>query len=143
MGRVSLPGGLAPLGYRSYALFWSGFVVRNTGQLIELTSAVWLMYDLTGSAFALALLGLVRALPAFVLSPFAGVIAHRVDQRRLLAVTRWLGLAASAALALGIVLGAVGAWQVHVQVALQSATGTFEGVARQTFFPRLLPRSRV
>src|SRR5512143_3503697 len=92
---VRLPGGLAPLGYRNFLLFWIGFVASNAGKWIEQTGAVWIAYELTGNPFLLGLIGLIRAVPTILLTPFAGVIADRVDQRKLLFTTQGLSLIAS------------------------------------------------
>src|SRR5262245_49719235 len=90
-----LPGGLAPLGYRDYLLFWIGFAVSNAGRWIEMTGSLWLVSELSDSPIVLGGLGLVRAVPAILLSPVAGVVADRVDQRRLLLATQGLSLALS------------------------------------------------
>jgi hypothetical protein len=81
---ATLPGRLAPLGYRNFSLYLLGFFVSNIGRWVELTGAVWLAYELTGSPLLLGLIGIARAVPAILLSPIAGVVADRVDQRRLL-----------------------------------------------------------
>lgn len=138
---ANLPGGLRPLGYRDYLLFWIGFVVSNTGRWIEMTGSLWLVSELTDAPVALAGLGVARAVPAILLSPVAGVIADRVDQRRLLFITQAASLTLSVALAVSIAAGAVELWQVYLQLAIQSCVQPFDLAARQTLFPRLVPRS--
>ena len=141
--RRSLPSGLAPMGSRNYALFWVGYLFSNTGRWIELTGSVWLVYLLTDSPILLGLLGIVRAVPSVVLSPIAGVIADRVDQRRLLFVTQALGFGASLALGLLVATGLVELWHVYVQVAAQAAITAFDQSTRQALFPRLVPRTQL
>ena len=140
---LNLPGSLNPLGYRNFALYWIGFAASNTGKYIELFGSVWLIFELTGSAFLLGLIGLARALPSLVLSPIAGVLVDRVDQRRLLFTTQALALVASAAIGLLVVSGLVQPWHVYVEVAAQSAIMAFDAAVRQALFPRLVPRSRL
>lgn len=132
---------LAPLGHRNFALYWVGHAGSNTGRWIELTGAVWLVFELTHSPVLLGLLGLARAVPALTLSPIAGVIVDRVDQRRLLGVTQALGLVASLALGSLVITGTVELWHVYVQVALQAAINTFDAAVRQALFPRLVTRT--
>jgi MFS family permease len=140
---ADLPRSLAPLGYRDFGLFWIGHTVSHTGKWIELTGAVWLVSELTSSLVLLGLLGIARALPAVALSPIAGVIADRVDQRRLLFATQGLGLVSSLALGVLIATGHVQLWHVYVQVTVQAAITAFDAVARLTLFPRLVSRSQI
>jgi len=138
-----LPGALAPLGYRNFLLYWVGFAATNAGRWTELTGAVWLVYELTSSPVLLGLLGIARAVPTITLSPIAGVIADRVDQRRLLFFTQLLSLLASLLLGLLVVLSAVELWHVYLQVAFQAAVNAFDASVRQALFPRLVPRARL
>ena len=138
--RRRLPRGIAPLGIRNYALYWVAFATSKLGRSIEETGAVWLVYQLTGSPVLLGVLGLARALPSIVLSPIAGVVVDRVDQRRLLIFMQFFGLAASVALGLLVLTGAIELWHVYAQVAIQAAITSFDGAVRQAFFPRLVPR---
>jgi MFS family permease len=137
------PAGLAPLRHRSFAQFWAGFAVTNAGKWIEQTGTVWLVYELTGSPFLLGLLGIARAVPAFVLGPIAGVVVDRVDQRRLLLVTQGLGLVASLVLGLLVADGHVQLWHIYLQVAIQSGITAFDAPVRQALFPRLVPRAQL
>lgn len=138
---AQLPRGLAPLGYRDYALYWLGLITTNTGRWVELTGLVWLVYELTDSPLLVGLLGTARALPALILSPIAGVIADRVNQRLLLFATQALALVSSLCLAVLVATGAVELWHIYAQVLLQASITAFDAVARQTLFPRLIPQS--
>jgi MFS family permease len=143
VARFSLPRGLAPLGNRNFALYWAGFAASNTGRWIELTGSVWLVYELTHSALLLGLLGIARSVPAFILSPIAGVIADRVDQRRLLTFTQGLALVVSLGIGLLVATGHIEVWHIYLAVGLQTAITSFDTTARQTLFPRLVPRAQL
>ena len=138
-----LPRNIRPLGYRNYALFWLGFLATNAGRWIELAGTVWLVYELTKSPFHLGLVGLARAAPTIALSPIGGVIADRVDQRRLLSITQLLGFLASLTLGLLIVSGRVEVWHVYVQVLVQSTIMAFDASVRHALFPRLVPKAAI
>lgn len=138
---IVLPRNIGPLGYGNYLAFWLGMMSSNTGRWIELTGSVWLMYELTGSPVLLGLLGVARALPAFVFAPIAGVVADRVDQRRMLVITQGLGLVTALTLGLLILSGHVQFWHVYVQVAVQAVINSFDVAVRQALFPRLVPRA--
>ena len=75
------------LRHRDFRLYWLGFVSAVSGMQIFIVAQAWLIFDLTGSALDLGLLGLARAAPAVVLGLAGGVIADKIDQRRLIMVT--------------------------------------------------------
>src|SRR5437588_1221481 len=56
------------------------------GQALALVAG-YQVYDLTGKALAIGILGLVEAIPAISLSLYGGHIADRHDRRRILIVT--------------------------------------------------------
>jgi MFS family permease len=138
---VPLPRALAPFSYRNFTLNWVGHTVSNTGRWIELTGAVWLVSDLTTSPFLLGLLGIARAVPSILLSPIAGVVADRVDQRRLLVITQSTSMGASFLLWWSITSSSVTLPQVYLLVAVQSAITAFDASTRNALFPRLVPRT--
>ncbi len=138
---IELPRGIAPLGYRNFALYWIGLATSNSGRWVELTGGVWLVSELTDSAALLGLLGVCRGIPAIVLGPIAGVVADRVDQRRLLLVTQAVALVASLGLGVVVAAGLVQLWHVYVQVAVQAVVEAFDAAGRQAMFPRLVPRA--
>ena len=84
---ASRSGILVALLHRDFRLFWFGHTSAVSGQQMFIMIQAWLIYDLTGSALQLGLVSLARAVPAFVLGLAGGVVADRVDQRRLLMTT--------------------------------------------------------
>lgn len=140
---AALPGGFAPLGYRDYLLFWVGFLVSNTGRWAEMTAALWLVAEMSDSPILLGGIGLARAVPAILLSPFAGVVADRVDQRRLLLITQSTSMVFSGLIGVLILSGRVELWQIFLQLAIVSCIQPFDVAARQTLFPRLVPRTEL
>src|ERR671936_581201 len=77
---------------RDFRLLWAGQLVSQIGSSLRFVALPYQVYVLTGSTFAVGLLGLFSAVPLIVLSLWGGVVADRVDRRRLLLVTN-VGLA--------------------------------------------------
>lgn len=107
---------------------------------MEQTTVVWVLYELTASPLLLGLVGVFRAAPFALLVPFAGALADRVDQRRMLFATQSAGLVTSLALGVLIATGEIRFWHIYLQVTVQSAISAFDVAARQSLFPRLVPR---
>lgn len=133
------PGRLAPLGYKDFALFLTGWVTTRFGRAVEDTAVLWIVYEVTGSPALLGLLGLARALPAVLLGAVAGAVADRVDQRKILFITQSLGGVASLCAGTLVATGRVEIWHLYVLVSYQSTVEAFDAGARLALFPRLVP----
>jgi MFS family permease len=101
--RVVEPKGLAfvlrALRSRNYRLFFAGQLVSMVGNWLTSVATSWLVYRLTGSAVLLGLVGFAGQFPAFLVSPFAGVLVDRWPLRRTLVITQTLAMLESFALA--------------------------------------------
>jgi MFS family permease len=72
--------GQAALGHGSFVLFWCARVF-SVAAYMSLTVAIgWQIYDLTGSAFDLGLVGLAQFLPFVALPLLIGQVADRFDR---------------------------------------------------------------
>src|SRR5262249_27614794 len=70
--------------HRNYRLFFSGQLVSLMGTWMQSVAQAWLVYRLTHSPFLLGLTSFCAQVTVFFMAPFGGVIADRVDRRRLL-----------------------------------------------------------
>lgn len=128
------------LRHRNFRIYWLGFVSSVSGMQMFIVVQAWLIYDLTGSALQLGLLALVRAIPSVGLGLVGGVVADKVDQRRLL-----IGTTAAVAciyLVLGglTLIGVVRVWHVLGSVFLIGGLQAFDQPSRQAIFPNLINR---
>ncbi len=111
-----------------------------TGLQMFMVTQAWLIYDLTGSALQLGLVGLARAAPAVVLGLVGGVVADKWDQRRLLIVTAVGTSLLYVFLATLTLSGTVQVWHILAVVFLTGALHSFEQPSRQAIFPNLIDR---
>jgi len=72
----------------NFRLFWSGNFLSNIGTWMQNVAQGWLVLLLTNSAFWLGVVGFAGSIPFLIFTLFGGVIADRVDKRRLLLVTQ-------------------------------------------------------
>jgi len=129
IGRVTFQA-LEILNYRRYI---AGQSVSLIGTWMQMAAQSWLVLSLTGSATMLGLIVALQTLPVLVLGPYGGVIADRVDKRRLMLVLQVaMGVQA---LILGVltVTGAVRLWEIGALAALLGLNNAFENPARQSF----------
>jgi MFS family permease len=121
---------LAVPNYRRYVV---GQSISLVGTWMQSVAQGWLVYTLTNSATALGLVIALQTLPVLLLGPYAGVVADRVDKRKLMMVLQ--ALMGLIALVLGVltVTHVVTLWEVYVLAVLLGLNNTFENPARQTF----------
>ncbi len=84
---------------RNYRLFFIGQLVSNTGNWLTMVALTLLVLSETNSGLAVGLLTACQFGPILVLSPFAGLIADRLDKKRLLTTTQVLEMVQSFVLA--------------------------------------------
>ncbi|MDB6002709.1 MAG: transporter [Rhizobacter sp.] len=125
--------------YRAFMLFWFGRVASTAGNQMMMVAVGWQMYDLTGSAWDLGLVGLYQFLPALVLTLVAGHTADRYNRGRILA----LCMAALVGVAGVLVVATYAGWASRQLLLLLSlALGlikAFQLPAQQALAPQLVP----
>jgi len=123
---------------RDFGLFWLSLLFSAVGSQISTVAVAWQVYEITNSPFQLGLTGLFRALPVMILSLPGGVLADRMDRRKLLIVTQ--SLAALLALALGLLTSTdqVRVWHIYAVTFLSGAVGIFDAPARTAMIPALV-----
>ncbi|HEY4917009.1 MAG TPA: MFS transporter [Solirubrobacteraceae bacterium] len=128
-GRVTF----AALAIPNYRRYIAGQSISLIGTWMQMAAQSWLVLTLTGSATTLGVIVALQTLPVLLLGPYGGVIADRVDKRRLM-VALQIAMGVQA-LVLGIltVTGAVRLWEIGALAALLGLNNAFENPARQSF----------
>ncbi|MGK9867817.1 MFS transporter, partial [Salmonella enterica subsp. enterica] len=67
-------------------MFWCARLCTTIGYQILTVAVGWQMYDLTGDALMLGLVGLVQFLPSVVLLLMSGHVADRFDRRQIVRI---------------------------------------------------------
>lgn len=124
--------------HRDFRLYWTGNFMSVIGQQISITVQAWLIFELTGSALHLGLLGLARAAPATVLGLAGGIVADKVSQRKLLVITIGIVGIIWTIFATLTYSGDIQVWQVLALVFGVGAVQSFQQASRQAIFPSLI-----
>jgi MFS family permease len=128
------------LAHRDYRNLVTGQVVSTTGSQMQLVAVAWQLWRLTGSPVALGAVGGVRVAPVILFALGGGVLADRLDRRRILLVTQTTLMLVSATLALATHLGFASPALLYALLALGGAAVAFDNPARGALVPRLVPR---
>jgi MFS family permease len=108
------------LQYRNYRLFFGGQIVSQTGSWMQRIAMGWFVLEITHSAFAVGIMAMCSFLPFTLFGLFAGVIADRVDARKLVIGTQAAQLLTAIALAWIALGGFARPWMLY---AIGFATG--------------------
>ncbi|HET9105133.1 MAG TPA: MFS transporter [Solirubrobacteraceae bacterium] len=123
----------ASLAVPNYRRYYAGQAISLTGTWMQMTAQSWLVLTLTHSSTWLGVIIALQTLPVLLLGPYGGVIADRVDKRRLMAALQ--SVMGVQALALGVltVTGAVTVAEIGVLAVMLGINNAFENPARQSF----------
>ncbi|MGA2528842.1 MAG: MFS transporter [Acidimicrobiales bacterium] len=131
------------LSVANFRRFFFGQSVSLIGTWMQSVAQSWLVYTLTHSATALGFVVALQTIPVLVLGAYAGVIADRVDKRKLMVVLQsFMGVQA---LVLGLlaVTHSVRFWEVCVLAIVLGLNNTFENPARQSFVLEMVGASEL
>ncbi len=131
---------LSALQYPQFRRFWLGNLAAVGGQQIMWLAQGWLVFDLTGKAIYIGYVGLATAAPAILLNLVGGVVADRIDQRKIILVTQLITTAAVAFLALMVATDQITVWYVVGVAFVTGSMQAFNNPARQSIFPGLVDR---
>lgn len=124
---------------RPYRNLLVGDAVSVIGTQVTTVAVPIQVYDQTGSAFAVGLVGLAGLLPLIAFGLYGGAVADAVDRRRLVLATTLGQAVLSTVLLAQAVAGLQWTWLLYLVVAGQSGLFALDSPARQAFVPRLLP----
>ncbi|MGH2916552.1 MAG: MFS transporter [Solirubrobacteraceae bacterium] len=133
-GRVTF----ASLSVPNYRRYYSGQAVSVIGTWMQMTAQVWLVWAMTHSSTVLGLTVAAQSLPVLLLGPYGGVIADRVDKRRLMIALQCAMGVQALALGLLTITGVVRVWEIAALAAVLGANNAFESPARQSFMMEMV-----
>jgi MFS family permease len=99
----------------------------------------WQIYELTGSAMYLGLVGLAQFMPMFLLTLVVGHVADRYDRRSIARICQAVEGLAAGVLALGSFSGWQSKWSILIIIFIVGGGRAFEGPSLQALLPGLVP----
>ena len=129
---------LVSLRARDFRLFWMGSVAEHFGEFMEFAAVLWLVNELTHSPLILTLIGSAKFMPLIFFPIVGGIIADRVDRKRLLFLTLIGTCILSICLAILAATGLIAVWHLFVIGLLGGVAMSFNHPARLTILPNLV-----
>src|ERR1700760_4413696 len=127
------------LGQRSFLAYLGARCVSEYAYQIATVAIGWQIYELTGSAFQLGMVGLVQFIPSALLVFVAGHAADRHDRRRIVQICELTQGLAAAWLGVRLLAGALTAPEIFIVLAVFGLAGAFEAPASSALLPSVAP----
>jgi MFS family permease len=126
--------------YRDFRLMWFGACTSSIGTWMQIVAQGWLVYRLSHSAFLLALDQFLGGIPIFLFSLIGGVVADRVERRKILLASQYVQMASAGLLTILVATGLVHVWHILCLSFVSGFAQAFGGPAYQALIPTLVEK---
>ena len=130
--------GLGALSHRNFRLFFIGQGISLVGTWMQNVGEGWLILTLTNSPFYVGLTSALSSLGVLLFSLYAGVIADRVDKRRVIIFMQIAFMLEAFTVAILVWTGVVAVWQVLVLATILGIASAFDIPMRQSFLVEMV-----
>ena len=132
--RVDENGNWRAFRHRNFRILFPANALSNIGTWVQIIAQDWLVLQLTdNNGFYLGLVTAIQFVPVMLLSLHGGVLADRVDKRKLLIATNTLAALACYALGILVVAEVIELWHVFVCAAVLGIASAIDAPIRQSF----------
>ncbi len=107
---------------------------------MQIVAQGWLIYRLSHSAFLLALDQFLGGIPIFLFSLIGGVVADRIERRKILLISQYIQMASATLLTILVAMGVVHVWQILTLSFVSGFAQAFGGPAYLALIPTLVER---
>ena len=126
--------------YRDFRVLWFGSFTSSVGTWMQSVAENWLVFSLTSSAFFLGLDAFLQQIPILLFSLFGGVIADRIDRRKMLLSSQYVQMSCAFALALLVYLRVIHVWHILLLSFITGSAQAFGAPASQALVPTLVEK---
>ena len=134
---------LSALRHRNYRLYWLGQLSSVLAQNMEGIAQSWLVLELTNSPLLLGLTGLAFAIPTIALTLIGGVIADRIDRRRIMILSQLGSASIFFIIATLVIVGWIALWHVMTLAFLSGCLKAFDRPSRMALLPQMVPKEDI
>jgi MFS family permease len=137
---LDLGRGFMAVRHRNFRLYWIGQIVSLVGTWMQSVSQPWLVLLLGGTYIQLGIVVALQFAPSLALAPLGGVLADRVDKRRLLLVTQSIASLQALVMFVLTVTNVVQIWHIMLLALALGFVNALDMPVRQSFAAELVPR---
>jgi predicted MFS family arabinose efflux permease len=126
--------------YDDFRLLWIGAFTSSTGTWMQEIAQNWLVLEITKSPFLLGLDAFLGDIPIFLFSLVGGVIADRMDRRKLLLMSQVVQMISALTLAFLIATHRIQIWHILLSSFVVGTAQSFGGPAYSALVPSLVEK---
>jgi predicted MFS family arabinose efflux permease len=126
--------------YREFRLLWFGACTSSIGTWMQVVAQSWLVFSISKSAFMLGVDGFLGQIPIVLFSLIGGVIADRIDRRRVLLGSQYVQMTSAFLLTLLIAFHVVKVWHILTLSFVVGCAQSFGGPAYSALVPMLVEK---
>jgi MFS family permease len=131
------------LSTKNFRLLFSGQVVSQIGDSMNKVALLWFVYELTGSAFKMAVIGLLQTIPPLVFGPLIGVYLDRIRKKPVMIGVDLIRTVLVLLIPLLYVLEVLTLERLYVLVFATSIVSAIFGPALASTVPLIVPRAQL
>jgi MFS transporter, DHA3 family, macrolide efflux protein len=128
---------------RDFRFYLSAISIDAVGSGMQFIASSWLATTLTGKGYASALVLIFSTIPGILLAPFAGVLADRLERRKLMAFTDAFRAVVLLSIPLLYWLGKLEAWHLYAMGFLVSVGDALYQPTRSGLVREIVPKDRL
>jgi predicted MFS family arabinose efflux permease len=126
--------------YRDFRLLWFGACTSSVGTWMQEVAQAWLVLELTNSPFLLGLDAFLGDIPIFLFSLVGGVVADRIDRRKVLLGSQYVQMSCAILLSILIATHVVQIWHILCLSFIVGTAQAFGGPAYSALVPSLVEK---
>lgn len=126
--------------YRDFRLMFTGACISSIGTWMQNLAQAWLVLDISKSPFYLGLDAFLAGIPIFFFSLIGGVVADRVERRKVLLMSQYVQMSSAFILTALILVGAVRIWEILLLSFVVGLAQSFGGPAYAALIPSLVSK---
>jgi predicted MFS family arabinose efflux permease len=126
--------------YPNFRLLWFGACTSSIGTWMQEIAQNWLVLEMTNSPFLLGLDAFLGDIPIFMFSLVGGVIADRIDRRKVLLASQYVQMICALTLAILIATQHVKVWHILTLSFITGTAQSFGGPAYSALVPSLVEK---
>jgi MFS family permease len=125
---------------RDYRFLWVGNTFNSGANWLQQLTVGWLVWDLSHSPFLVGTVGGLRAFPFLFIGPFAGVMADRLDRRKLVLLSQSMLAVTAFLFALLVASGQVQVWHAFAYIIVSGTAHAILQPTRSALVANTVPR---
>ena len=135
-------GALAPLGNRSFRNLLMSNALWWQAMWMEMIVTGWLVFEMTHSAFDVALIGFYRSIPLLLTGFIAGPLANRVGRVRVVIFSQGIGALVTAGIGILLWADRLAFWHLAIGAGMFGLSWSLNWTARRALVPDLVGKAR-